>query len=85
MAVSLDGHIAGPHGEGKWATPGEELHRFHNEQAEELGMHLLGRRLYEVMAYWETAEEQSPSAPEHELTEGPGRTSPLAVRPSRRP
>ena len=67
MAVSLDGYIAGPNGEGAWAAPDEELHRFHNDQARELGLHLLGRRLYEVMAYWETAEERNPSAPEHEL------------------
>ncbi|MGH2987497.1 MAG: dihydrofolate reductase family protein [Solirubrobacterales bacterium] len=67
MAVSLDGYIAGPRGEGGWAAPGEELHRFHNEQARELGLHILGRRLYEVMSHWETAEERNPSAPNHEL------------------
>jgi dihydrofolate reductase len=67
MAVSLDGYIEGPRGEGDWAAPGAELHRFHNEQARELDLHLLGRRLYEVMAYWETAEEENPSAPQHEL------------------
>ena len=67
MALSLDGYIAGPEGEGGWARPDEELHRFHNEQASELGLHLLGRRLYEVMAYWETAEERNPEAPDHAL------------------
>jgi dihydrofolate reductase len=66
MALSLDGYIEGPRGEGDWAAPGAELHRFHNEQTEELGLHVLGRRLYEVMRYWETAEERNPSAPEYE-------------------
>jgi len=66
MGVSLDGYIAGPDGDIGWSAPDEELHRFHNRQALELGVHLCGRRLYEVMAYWETAEE-NPSAPEHEL------------------
>ena len=66
MGVSLDGFIAGPNGEIDWGAPDEELHRFHNEQARETGAHLCGRRLYEVMRYWETAAEQ-PSAPEHEL------------------
>ena len=66
MGVSLDGYIAGPGGEFDWAAPDEELHRFHNEQTRELGAHLLGRRLYEEMVYWETADEQ-PSAPEHAL------------------
>jgi dihydrofolate reductase len=67
MGVSLDGFIAGPRGEGDWAAPDEELHRFHNEQTRQLGLHLLGRRLYEVMADWETAEERNPSAPLHAL------------------
>jgi dihydrofolate reductase len=66
MGVSLDGFIAGPNGEIDWSTPDEELHRFHNEQAREVGLNLYGRRLHEVMTYWETADE-SPSAPEHEF------------------
>ena len=32
----------------------------------ELGAHFLGRRLYETMVYWETAD-QEPSAPDHML------------------
>jgi dihydrofolate reductase len=67
FGVSLDGFIAGPNGDIDWSAPDEELHRFHNQQAGELGAHLLGRGLYEVMRYWETAEEENPSAPEHEL------------------
>jgi dihydrofolate reductase len=66
MGVSLDGFIAGPDGEIDWSAPDEELHRFHNEQMRETGAHLCGRRLYEVMTYWETADE-NPSLPEHEL------------------
>jgi dihydrofolate reductase len=66
MGVSLDGFIAGPGGEIDWSAPDEELHRFHNEQAREIGAHLYGRRLYEVMTYWETAD-QSRSAAEYEV------------------
>jgi dihydrofolate reductase len=66
MGVSLDGFIAGPAGEIDWSAPDEELHRFHNDQARELGAHLCGRRLYEVMLFWETADRQ-PSTPEHIL------------------
>lgn len=66
MGVSLDGFIAGPDGEIDWTAPDEELHRFHNRQAQELGAHLCGRRLYEVMVYWETAD-RNPSAAEYEL------------------
>jgi dihydrofolate reductase len=66
MSVSLDGFIAGPGGEIDWGAPDEELHRFHNAQTRELGAHLCGRRLYEEMLYWETADE-NPSAAEHVL------------------
>jgi dihydrofolate reductase len=66
MGVSLDGFIAGPDGEIDWSAPDEELHRFHNQQTREIGVHLCGRRLYETMVYWETAEE-NPSAAEYEL------------------
>jgi dihydrofolate reductase len=66
MGVSLDGFIAGPDGGIDWSAPDEELHRFHNQQTRELGTHLCGRRLYEVMRYWDTAD-QNPSAAEHEL------------------
>jgi dihydrofolate reductase len=66
MGVSLDGFIAGPGGEIDWSPPDEELHRFHNQLLRETGVHLCGRRLYEVMTYWETAD-QNPSARDYEL------------------
>jgi dihydrofolate reductase len=66
MGVSLDGFIAGPQGDIDWSAPDEQLHRFHNEQVREIGVHLCGRRLYETMVYWETAEE-NPSASDYEL------------------
>jgi dihydrofolate reductase len=66
MGVSLDGFIAGPGGEIDWSAPDDELHRFHNQQARETGADLYGRRLYEAMVPWETAEERS-SVSEPEL------------------
>jgi dihydrofolate reductase len=56
MSVSLDGFIAGPDGDIGWAAPDAELMRFHNQQTRQIGVHLLGRRLYEDMQPWETAE-----------------------------
>jgi dihydrofolate reductase len=58
IGVSLDGFIADPDGAIDWTAPDDELHRFHNEQTRELGAHLCGRRLYETMVYWETADRQ---------------------------
>jgi dihydrofolate reductase len=66
FGVSLDGFIAGPGGDIGWTVPDEELHRFHNDQAREVGVYLYGRRLYEVMTYWETADQDT-SADEIEL------------------
>lgn len=63
MSVSLDGFIAGPDDAIDWSVPDEELFRFHTQQIRETGAHLCGRRLYEAMVYWETAEE-SPLAAE---------------------
>jgi dihydrofolate reductase len=57
MGVSLDGYVTGPDGRHDWSVPDEELHRFHNEQTAALGAHLLGRRLYEDMVWWETEEQ----------------------------
>src|ERR1700704_6009032 len=60
MGVSLDGYIAGPDGGFDWTAPDEEVFRFVTDEIREVGVHLLGRRLYETMLYWETAD-QDPS------------------------
>ena len=54
--VSADGHVVGPDGKSDWSTPDEELRIFHSEQTRALAGHLLGRRLYETMIYFETAD-----------------------------
>ena len=59
MNVSLDGYIVGPDGEFAWTAPDEEVFRFWIDEIREVGVHLLGRRLYETMLYWETAEQNS--------------------------
>src|SRR5689334_18211488 len=56
MTMSVDGFVAGPGGDISWSAPDDELHRFHNDRVRELGAHVLGRRLYETMLYWETAD-----------------------------
>ena len=60
MGVSLDGYIVGPDGVFAWTEPDEEVFRSWIDEIREVGVHLLGRRLYETMLYWETAD-QNPS------------------------
>ena len=64
MNVSLDGFVEGPDGKFVWSRPDEEVHRFHNEIARDLGAFLYGRRMYETMAGWQTMDED-PSAPDY--------------------
>jgi dihydrofolate reductase len=66
MSVSLDGYIAGPDGTFDWPGFDEEIFRFWIDEIREVGVHLLGRRLYETMLYWETAD-QDPSLGDAEL------------------
>ncbi|MEU3145425.1 MULTISPECIES: dihydrofolate reductase family protein [unclassified Streptomyces] len=57
MNVSLDGYIVGPDGGFDWTGPDEEVFRFWIDEIREVGVHLLGRRLYETMLYWENADQ----------------------------
>ncbi|EHK88878.1 bifunctional deaminase-reductase domain protein [Saccharomonospora azurea SZMC 14600] len=57
MGVSLDGYIVGPDGRFDWTEPDDELFRFHIDQIREVGVHLMGRRLYKTMLYWETVDQ----------------------------
>ncbi|GHA52308.1 MULTISPECIES: dihydrofolate reductase family protein [Streptomyces] len=60
MNVSLDGYIVGPDGGFDWTVPDEEVFRFTTDEVREVGVYLMGRRLYETMLYWETVD-QNPS------------------------
>jgi dihydrofolate reductase len=60
MGTSVDGYIVGPDGEFDWTGPDDELFQFVTDEIRHVGAYLLGRRLYETMLYWETAD-QDPS------------------------
>ena len=66
MGVSLDGYIVGPDGDIVGPPPDEEIWRWVTDEIREVGVHLMGRRLYETMLYWETAD-QDPSLGDAEL------------------
>lgn len=52
--TSLDGYIADDEGSFDWAHPDAEVHAFINDLERGVGTHLYGRRMYEIMASWET-------------------------------
>jgi dihydrofolate reductase len=57
MSVSLDGYIVGPDGDFNWTAPDDEVFRFWIDEIQNVDVHLMGRRLYETMLYWETADQ----------------------------
>ena len=57
---SLDGLIADEGGDFTWAFPPDDVHRAANDVAARTAVHLLGRRTYEVMQYWDEARADAP-------------------------
>jgi dihydrofolate reductase len=57
MGMSVDGYIVGPDGSLDWTGPDDELFCFVTDEIKQVGVYLMGRRLYETMLFWETADE----------------------------
>jgi dihydrofolate reductase len=53
MMQSLDGYVAGVSGGPQLPQPGAALHRYFSDQVRSLAGSLYGRRMYEVMRYWD--------------------------------
>ncbi len=52
--TSLDGFTEDATGSFDWSVPDEDVHVFFNDMMRGVGVQLLGRRMYETMAVWET-------------------------------
>lgn len=57
MGMSLDGYIAGPDGGFDWSVPDAELFDLYTAELRQTSVHLLGRKLYETMLYWEDPDQ----------------------------
>src|SRR3982750_751011 len=53
MMQSLDGYVAGVAGGLELPPPGDALHRHFNDHVRGLAGCLYGRRIYELMRYWD--------------------------------
>ncbi|WP_141014994.1 dihydrofolate reductase family protein [Nocardioides sambongensis] len=57
MGVSVDGYVVGPDGQFAWTDPDPEVFALATDEVRGLHTHLLGRRLYQDMLFWEGREQ----------------------------
>lgn len=55
--MSLDGFVEDAQGKFDWGEPGETLHRYINQLEAKNRLLLLGRKMYETMAFWENPDD----------------------------
>lgn len=58
--ISLDGYIEDKSGKFDWAAPDDDAHAAANDLVRGAGTVLYGRRMYETMKVWQTADWQAP-------------------------
>jgi dihydrofolate reductase len=58
--TSLDGYVVDADDNFDWAAPDDEVHAFVNDLERPIGTYLYGRRMYDVMVFWETAQSSLP-------------------------
>jgi dihydrofolate reductase len=55
---SADGFVADERGRFDWARPSDEVHAAVNDLSRSVGTFLFGRKMYEVLAAWETMDTE---------------------------
>ncbi|WP_029289899.1 dihydrofolate reductase family protein [Cellulomonas sp. HZM] len=63
--TSLDGYVNDASGGFGWAAPDDEVHRFVNDLERTATTYLYGRRMYEVMAVWQTIGDDDPTTADY--------------------
>ncbi len=61
VTTSLDGYVADKDGNFEWTSPSEEVLAFINDIERNVSTFLLGRRMYETLAVWDTIPTEGPS------------------------
>jgi dihydrofolate reductase len=69
LTMSLDGYVVGPDGGFDWGVPDPAVFRLAIDEVRGLDVHLMGRRLYETMLYWETVDPDTLDEAEREFAE----------------
>lgn len=60
MMTSLDNYINDANGNFSWGQIAEDVHEHANGEARQLSLDIYGRRMYEMMIYWETYDGSVP-------------------------
>jgi len=61
VTTSLDGYVADDKGNFDWTSPSEEVLAFVDNVLKNVGTFLLGRRMYDTLAVWDTIPSDGPS------------------------
>jgi dihydrofolate reductase len=63
LITSVDGYIEDKDGDIRWGAPDDEVASFVNDLEQTVGTYLYGRRMYETMVFWETAQLDADDPP----------------------